>query len=272
MRGPRWRREPDESSLAGLLDAAEEAVDAGDAENGLRLATRAERLARRDGVADAVAAAQVARAAALHDLGRFAEATAAAVEACGLAPDDAAAWAERGEAAYRQARFEEARAAFAEVVRIDPLDADGWSRLARVCVWQGDRDRAREAFVRAARLEPEMHVVPVRIAPGEFDRLAHDVWRSIPSAFRDRLGNSLVVAEELPDVEDVAEGFDPDTLGVYEGSTALGGGDLPERIVLFQRNHEAVCANLGDLHEEIRRTVLHEVGHHFGMEEEELPY
>jgi predicted Zn-dependent protease with MMP-like domain len=76
----------------------------------------------------------------------------------------------------------------------------------------------------------------------------------------------------LPDPDDVAEGFDPDTLGVYDGATALHDGGAPERILLFQRNHEAIAGTLGGLHEEIRRTILHEVGHHFGMEECDLPY
>ena len=131
---------------------------------------------------------------------------------------------------------------------------------------------ARDAFARAATLDPDEYVVPLRIAAGEFDRVAGDVWASIPPRFRAMLDNTMVVVEPLPDLEDVERGFDPDTLGVYEGSTALHTGAGPERIVLFQRNHENVCASLGALREEIRRTILHEVGHHFGMEEHELPY
>jgi predicted Zn-dependent protease with MMP-like domain len=115
-------------------------------------------------------------------------------------------------------------------------------------------------------------VVPVRIASGEFDRTAAQIWATIPAAFQARLRNALVVVEPLPDADEVARGFDPDTLGIYEGGTALAGDDWPERIVLYQRNHENVCGSLGALREEIRRTVLHEVGHHFGMDEHELPY
>src|SRR5258708_7107753 len=59
--------------------------------------------------------------------------------------------------------------------------------------------------------------------------------------------------------------------GLSPGSAILG-DDFPERIPLYQRNHENVCATLGDLVEEIRRTILHEVGHHFGMDHDELPY
>ena len=131
---------------------------------------------------------------------------------------------------------------------------------------------AREAFRTANRIDPQTYVIPVRIAAGEFDRTAAEVFAAIPAGFRRLLDNAIVVAQPLPDADDVEDGFDPDTLGVYEGAGALHSGDMPERIVLFQRNHENVCGSLGGLREEIRRTILHEVGHHFGMEEDELPY
>jgi predicted Zn-dependent protease with MMP-like domain len=44
----------------------------------------------------------------------------------------------------------------------------------------------------------------------------------------------------------------------------------PDYVVLYQRNIEAVCANEGELREQIRRTVIHELGHYFGMDEEQL--
>jgi len=75
-----------------------------------------------------------------------------------------------------------------------------------------------------------------------------------------RLADPPVVVEE-----------DPDLLGLYEGATVLEHG-LPERIVLYQRNHENVVANDRELAEEVRETMRHEVGHHFGMNEDELPY
>jgi predicted Zn-dependent protease with MMP-like domain len=62
-------------------------------------------------------------------------------------------------------------------------------------------------------------------------------------------------------------------MGLYEGAGALAAGDwLPERITLFKRSHEEAADSMEELVDEVRRTILHEVGHHFGMEEEELPY
>ena len=47
---------------------------------------------------------------------------------------------------------------------------------------------------------------------------------------------------------------------------------LPERIVLYQRNHENIVASERQLHEQVMETMRHEIGHHFGMGEDELPY
>ena len=47
---------------------------------------------------------------------------------------------------------------------------------------------------------------------------------------------------------------------------------MPERITLYKRSHERAVDSIDELVEEVRRTIMHEVGHHFGMEEEDLPY
>lgn len=265
------RRSAPSGSAPEAIDAAQAALDDGEPREALRWADRAVILARRDGAPDLVGEGHVLRAASLVDQERFADAERAAAEACRLLPESADAWSERAVAAYRLGWFEDAATHAERALDIDPDDAAGWHLLGRALVWQERRREGDEALRRAAELDPESYVKPVRIAAAEFDRIAASVWREIPSRFRERMGNTMVVAEELPDPDEVAEGFDPDTLGVYEGATALH-DDAPERIVLFQRNHETVCGTLGTLIEEVRRTLLHEVGHHFGMEEHDLPY
>jgi predicted Zn-dependent protease with MMP-like domain len=254
------------------LDEAARALEEGEPRRALDLAAGALRSARRGGAPADEAEARLLRARALFDLDRFTEARREAARACELDPTSPEPWQERAEAAYRCAAFEEALDAVRTAVRLDPDDPEGWHLLGRVALWAGEPGAAEEGFRRAAGLDPGRCVVPVRIAAGEFDRTAAQVWAAIPPAFRARLDNALVVVDPLPDPEEVARGFDPDTLGVYEGGTALAGGDWPERIVLYQRNHENLCGSLGALREEIRRTILHEVGHHFGMDEHELPY
>ena len=77
----------------------------------------------------------------------------------------------------------------------------------------------------------------------------------------------------LEDIEFVIARHSPDgLLGYYEGAGALEEGAFPARVTIFKESHEAACDSWEELVEEVRRTVLHEVGHHFHMEEEEMPY
>jgi predicted Zn-dependent protease with MMP-like domain len=120
-------------------------------------------------------------------------------------------------------------------------------------------------------MDPAEFFLPYRVTRQQFAALAEQAFTAIPAQFRDRLDNTLVVVDDLPELDAVREGEDPDVLGVYDGATAMDRG-LPERIVLYQRNHEQVAANVTELTEEVNQTMRHEIGHHFGMEEDELPY
>lgn len=98
----------------------------------------------------------------------------------------------------------------------------------------------------------------------EFEAAAQEAIDSIPEEFRSYLENTVFIIEESS----------PDGLmGLYEGAGALHAGDaFPERITLYKKSHERAAATLPELVAEVRRTILHEVGHHFGMEEDDLPY
>jgi len=161
-------------------------------------------------------------------------------------------------------------AAFARQALAATDDAATWNLLGRVLVWLKSDD-AMTAFRRAATLKPQAYVVPHRVSRDRFARLAEDALRGIPEAFRAQMSNTMIVVDDLPDLDAVREGEDPDLLGLYEGATALEHG-LPERIVLYQRSHENVVSNDRELADEVRETMRHEVGHHFGMAEDELPY
>src|SRR5467141_332073 len=149
-------------------------------------------------------------------------------------------------------------------------DAATWNLLGRIGVWLDDGD-ASTAFARAAAMRPQTYGIPHRVSRDRFARLAEEALAGIPETFQTQMSNTMIVVDDLPDIDAVREGEDPDLLGLYEGATVLEHG-LPERIVLYQRNHENVVANDRELAEEVRETMRHEVGHHFGMAEDELPY
>ncbi len=98
----------------------------------------------------------------------------------------------------------------------------------------------------------------------QFETAAQAAVDSIPDDFKPYLENTVFIIEESS-----PEGL----MGLYEGATALGAGEgMPERITLYKRAHERAASSMEELVEEVRETILHEVGHHFGMEEDELPF
>jgi predicted Zn-dependent protease with MMP-like domain len=96
-----------------------------------------------------------------------------------------------------------------------------------------------------------------------FEAAVREAIDAIPAGFQ----------PHLEDIEFVVAGRSPEgLLGLYEGAGALGGGDWPARVTIFKEAHEDAAETWEELVQEISRTVLHEVGHHFQMEEDELPY
>jgi len=163
-----------------------------------------------------------------------------------------------------------AAADFAQQALARDEDAATWNLLGRLGVWLDKKD-AVAAFARAAELRPDVFGVPYRVKRERFTRMAEVALAAIPETFQAQLTNTMIVVDDLPDLDAVRDGEDPDLLGLYEGATVLEHG-LPERIVLYQRNHENIAADEQELAEQVNETMRHEVGHHFGMEEDELPY
>lgn len=106
-------------------------------------------------------------------------------------------------------------------------------------------------------------------------QVAEDVLAEIPEEFRDRLHNVPVVLEARPSESLVREGFDPRALGLFEGEGDLGQRSAapqsaPTRIVLFYANLLASFPDEDALREEIEVTILHEIGHFFGLDEDDM--
>jgi predicted Zn-dependent protease with MMP-like domain/Flp pilus assembly protein TadD len=188
------------------------------------------------------------------------------------APEHAPLHLRRGESLYGLARFREAEEAVEEAVRRAPDDAAAVHLRARVRQRLGRAEAADRDFRRAAKLSPEEYRVPIRLSAAEFDGVMREALREIPLPFRSHLDNVEVSAMEFPSEDAIREGLSPDVLGLYQGVTVheRDRGLLPDRIILFQRTLENVCGTREELRREIVLTVRHEVGHHFGLSEEEL--
>jgi predicted Zn-dependent protease with MMP-like domain len=113
---------------------------------------------------------------------------------------------------------------------------------------------------------------------GQFERLVVEAITLIPRRFREQMKNLALVVEDEPDA-DLLEEMEiepPDSLyGLYQGTPlperSWGfGNELPDRITLFQRPIEEDCEDEDEVRAVIGETLIHEVGHYFGLSEEEI--
>jgi predicted Zn-dependent protease with MMP-like domain len=103
----------------------------------------------------------------------------------------------------------------------------------------------------------------------QFELLVDKALESLPPQFQQLLDNVAIFIEDRPSRSLLRE------LGMYEGvpqTERTSSYDLvtPDRITLFQRPIEDSCDTDAEAAEEIRRTILHEVGHHFGIDDNRL--
>jgi predicted Zn-dependent protease with MMP-like domain len=119
----------------------------------------------------------------------------------------------------------------------------------------------------------------MRVAPEEFETLVARALDDLPEEFAELLANVAVVIEEEPGADDLeALGMEPDEelLGLYQGvpqpERSSFYSALPDRVVLYRGPILRCCDNRRQVMREVRETVVHELGHHFGLDEEDMPY
>jgi predicted Zn-dependent protease with MMP-like domain len=101
-----------------------------------------------------------------------------------------------------------------------------------------------------------------------FESLVADALDEVPTELMKLMDNVVVLVEDRNEEE-------PDLLGLYEGFalTERGweyGGALPDRIMIYREAICDICATAEDVIEEVTITVVHEIAHHFGIEERRL--
>jgi len=117
----------------------------------------------------------------------------------------------------------------------------------------------------------------IHLSDADFDRAVEDALHAIPAELRRYLDNVRIEIQPLPDADVLAE-YDEtdDLLGLYVGvpleekGPERAGSLLPDRVLIFRDNLCAACDSREELIDEIRITVLHEIGHHFGLDEDRL--
>jgi len=111
----------------------------------------------------------------------------------------------------------------------------------------------------------------MRISRNKFDKLVEEAIAGLPVEFARWIDEVPIIVEDAPRRSDKDI---QDALGVYEGHSLLSrydnSGHLPPRIILYRDHLMEVCDSMEELAQEIKKTLLHELGHHTGLDEDDL--
>jgi predicted Zn-dependent protease with MMP-like domain len=169
------------------------------------------------------------------------------------------------------------------LARREPEFADAHYWLGRVLEWWAEERpelaaEAEASLERAARLAPDDFPLASALSEPEFRKVLEEALRRLPDGVARAAEEVAVLVERYPPRALLAEAgasLAPDLLGLYTGTplperSSADSGRPPDVIHLFRRNLEFACRDAEELREEIRVTLLHEVGHYLGMDEPDL--
>ncbi len=111
--------------------------------------------------------------------------------------------------------------------------------------------------------------MPVEMSRDRFEELVADALDEVPEQLLQLMDNVVVLVEDDP------EGDDQNLLGLYEGYALTDrgwdyGAVLPDRITIFRNPTLRICASEEEVVEEVVTTVVHEIAHHFGIDDDRL--
>jgi predicted Zn-dependent protease with MMP-like domain len=169
--------------------------------------------------------------------------------------------------------LEGAAAELRRVLELDPEFADAHYALGLALEELGDQPGTVHHFLRTRALDAKLDKergVGAKADVDAIERVARETLDGLPEPFAAKLANVPIMLENRPNRAIVEGGFDPRAFGLFEGPEH-GQNDIPAptRIVLFTSN---LLANFQgeELEEQVEVTVLHEVGHYFGLDEDDM--
>ncbi len=111
-----------------------------------------------------------------------------------------------------------------------------------------------------------------------FEELVRDAVDELPQQFRERLEDTIIVVEDVPDkavVDKLSLPSNRMLSGLYQGvpltrRSSLYGGVLPDKIIIYRKNIEASCKSRSEIKKTVQKVVRHEIAHHFGFSEKQI--
>ncbi|MDR0965571.1 MAG: metallopeptidase family protein [Myxococcales bacterium] len=204
---------------------------------------------------------------------------AAAQRAQALFPEDPDLRACLASALFELCRFDEARAELEAVLRETPDNAWAMFNYAILLDHLGRSEEADALILKAHALDPEVCPAQQKMSAKSFEKVVERAMKALPDKVRDYLGNVAIIVEALPAAEELLQSeppLSPNCLGMFRGtpgpqqSVSDPWSTFPSAIVLFQRNLERSARDRDELVTEIGITLLHEVGHFLGLDEDDV--
>jgi predicted Zn-dependent protease with MMP-like domain/Tfp pilus assembly protein PilF len=172
--------------------------------------------------------------------------------------------------------LETAERHFRTAVKLDPGSGDGYHGLGMTAEAAGESKEQVEHFLKVRELDLAAPAPPWTVTDAQLEERVEAALGELPERARKLLANVPILVEPYPSKELISDGVDPRTLGLFSGTPypeqANVAGQAPhlEHVLLFKRNLERDARTREEVEQEIRTTLLHETGHFFGMDEEDL--
>jgi predicted Zn-dependent protease with MMP-like domain/Flp pilus assembly protein TadD len=245
---------------------------------GLLYAERGLYLAKKQADKKLIAQFALLSAMAFNDLGQARDALERAEEVLALERKDREAAYERAVALFELCRFREAKSAFTSMLDDSERGAHAHQHLGLILEREGKTALAERHFSAARRLAPDDFPAPEAITEAVFRAEVAKAISRLPVDMRRDLDGVPVSVEEIPRDEDLLSGeppLSPTILGLFRGPSVSercsNEGSKPCRsVALYRRNLTRAVHSHEELVEQIRVTLLHEVGHLRGEDDFEL--
>ena len=212
------------------------------------------------------------QAMALDDLGRPGDALASANHALENDAKDREARREKGVALFELCHFDQSRTELSKLATEEP---DAWAEHYLGLISERAQDDAAAAahFARAQKLDPDAFKAAAAAPTSAFQKLVQEEVDKLPPDIKQGLAHANFAVEDLPEVSDLVATdppLSPGILGLFRPPAETASPEARPTILLYRRNLSRAAHSDDELHREVRDTLMHEVGHLNGEDDEQL--